>query len=481
MAATHQTLKNLRGRSLNETDRLSTLDDYGTRLFVIPAEVKGRFRKWRNRVYWLLIAFFLILPWTKMNGVQSLWLDIPNRRFSFFGLTFFAHDTPLIFFILAIAVLSLALVTAIWGRVWCGWICPQTVFIDAIYRKIEIWIEGDYIERRRRYARPIDGEKLFRYILKWISFFVVSSLIAHSFVAYFTGSEPLIAMIKGSPKDNWNYFLITSSMTTLLLFDFGWFREQFCLIMCPYGRFQSVLMDENSMTVLYDEKRGEPRKGSAAKDITGDCVNCFRCVQVCPTRIDIRDGMQMECIGCTACIDACDEIMRKVNKPEGLIRYHALSGQKANWKRPSILVYSALIAICVLGFGYNVVHRSAFAANILRPQDSPYQMLPNEMLSNHLRLHLHNQTNQPQQFEIKLGRTNPDLPVEIRQAATVHHVGIGANQEVHFFVIFPASLVRRSGQHTLFIDLNERISHQEKSFQVELLGPSSSENSTPSL
>ncbi len=472
MALVPPTQKNRRVKSLSADEKLSTLDEYGSRLFVIPAEVKGRLRSLRDLVYWGLLAIFIILPWTKINGMQSVWINVPERRFALFGITFFAHDVPLIFFILAIGVLGLALVTALWGRVWCGWACPQTVFIDAVYRRIEIWVEGDYITRRRRHQRPLDIEKFSRSSLKWLAYIVVSSVFAHSFVAYFTGAQPLLEMMKGSPEQNWTYFLLTSSMTLLLLFNFGWFREQFCLIMCPYGRFQSVLMDEQSVTVLYDEKRGEPRKNKTiANQKQGDCVSCNRCVQVCPTNIDIRNGVQMECIACTACIDACNEIMRKVNKPEGLIRYQNLKGFGTKYLRPRVLVYFTLIIICSVGLAYNVIYRQPFASALLRAKDSPYQTLPDDKISNHFKLHLHNQSSMPQQFELQV--EDPQLMdlIEIRQAEAIHHVQIGDQKEFHFFVIFSNRLLSSAGDYKLKVKLIERISQTSTIFDLDLLGP----------
>jgi len=305
-------------------ERLSTTDNKGNRIFLYPAEVKGFFRKHRNIVQVALILFFLVLPWLKWNGVQLFLFDIPNRTFHLFGILFKAHDAPLIFLVLAIVTIGLAFITALFGRVWCGWACPQTVFIDGVFRRIETWVQGDYLKRRKLTKDPWTSEKISKISFTWFLYFIVSAIIAHSFVAYFVGSDRLIAMILGTPQENWTAFTIVMGMTLVLLFDFGWFREQFCIIACPYGRIQAVLMDKKSMSVIYDYNRGEPRKDPAvSKDKQGDCVNCRRCVEVCPTGIDIRRGIQMECIGCTSCIDGCDVIMTEVKKPLGLIGYHS--------------------------------------------------------------------------------------------------------------------------------------------------------------
>lgn len=317
-------------------DRLGTTDETGRRIFPQPADVRGKYRTRRNWVEAALILFFLVLPWIRIGGRQALLLDIANRHFEIFGLTLRAHDAPLLVFVLAIFFFGLFFATAMWGRVWCGWACPQTVFIDGVYRRIERWIEGGALERRRLDRAPWSLNKAWKRTLKWSAFTAVSLVVAHSFLAYFVGVEELAVMIRHSPFEHPSTFVFMAVMTLVLLFDFGWFREQFCVIACPYGRFQSVLMDSRSTIVAYDVDRGEPRATPQAKQLAkthggqlGDCVNCYRCVQVCPVGIDIRRGVQMECIACTACIDACDDVMTKIKKPVGLIRYDSLAGLQA--------------------------------------------------------------------------------------------------------------------------------------------------------
>ncbi len=355
------------------SERLGMLDAHGHRQFIIPAEVRGFFKTWKTRVHFVLMLIFLGLPWLPIGGSQAILIDIPNRQFHFFGLHLFAYDAPLIFFLLAIGTMGLALVTALWGRVWCGWACPQTVFIEAVYRRIEILVEGNYLERRKLQQEDWSFRKLQKTGLKWILYFAVSSLFAHSFIAYFTGSSRLLDMISGRPSENMTYFALVTGMTLLLLFNFGWFREQFCLIACPYGRIQSVLLDSQSVTVMYDSKRGEPRKGGWVEgQARGDCVSCNRCVQVCPTGIDIRNGLQFECIACTACVDACDEIMTKVKKPTGLIRYKALSEEAVNWFRPRVLIYGGLVAAAAIALTTLLVIYKPIRVEVLRAKNTPY-------------------------------------------------------------------------------------------------------------
>ncbi|NIT12887.1 MAG: 4Fe-4S binding protein, partial [Candidatus Dadabacteria bacterium] len=266
-------MKVLNKRQLPE-ERLSTTDEYGKRVYIFPEKVHGRFRKWRTLTHSVLIIILLVLPWLKIGGYQALLFDIPNRRFSIFGLTFWAHDGPLIFYILAILSIGLAFITAIYGRVWCGWGCPQTVFVDGVFRRIEYLIMGSHIKQMNIAKAPWNGEKIFKYSLTWILFTIVSLIITHSFLAYFVGAERLVEMTQHRPAENWTIFLFMFFITSFLLFDFGWFREQFCIIMCPYGRIQSVLMDDDSVTVAYDYNRGEPRKGTTDYgEKEGDCID----------------------------------------------------------------------------------------------------------------------------------------------------------------------------------------------------------------
>lgn len=429
-----------------ETDRLTTLDEHGHRRFVIPAEVKGRFRTLRNRVYFGLIIFFLALPWIKLNGVQLFLFDIPRRRFSFFGQMFFAHDTPLLFLILFSAVLILAGSTAIWGRLWCGWACPQTVFIDGVYRNIEIWIEGNYIQRRKLREAGPSFERIWKGAVKWFLYFIVSSIISHSLIAFFAGSDELLRMMAADPHENWTYFLVVTFFTILLMFDFGWFREQFCTIMCPYGRFQSVLMGENSLAILYDEKRGEPRKGLENGRPRGDCVSCNRCVEVCPAKIDIRKGLQMECIACTACIDACDEIMQKVKKPDGLIRYQSIKGTGVEWRQPRALLYLGVATVLLLILSVQVVTHAPFEVTILRGKDTPYQLLADEKVLNHFKLHLFNQSRRDREFTFSPSAENAAQGVQFTESEALHHIRSGESRELHVFVTFPKALLNAKGE-----------------------------------
>ncbi len=459
-------------------ETLNMIDQYGDRRRIIPAEVKGKFRKLRTYVHAVLLLIFLSLPWISINGTQAVLLDIVNRRFELFGQVFLSHDAPLIFFIFAIVILLIFLSTALWGRVWCGWACPQTVFIDFVFRQIEIWVEGDYKQRRALAKAPLTFNKFRKIFAKWGLFLIVSSLLAHSFIAYFSGSKKLLTMMQAPPSENWFYFLLVGSVTALVLFDFGWFREQFCIIMCPYGRFQNVLMDQQSVSVVYNEKRGEPRKGFPGRDQKkGDCVSCNRCVEVCPTAIDIRNGSsQLECIGCTACIDACDEIMTRVNKPKGLIAYTpAQPDLKPNYFRPRVLAYVALLLICIVGFSYNLSSRKPYALSLMRAKDSPYQVSPDGSVLNHFKAHLHNQSYSTQAFSFAVA--NVDL-VKMTQAQKFYELKPGESKEVHLFINFSKTMLKENGTATADINVKELSSGELKTFGITLVGPYSAGSSS---
>ncbi|MCM2324679.1 MAG: cytochrome c oxidase accessory protein CcoG, partial [Oligoflexia bacterium] len=359
-------------------DRLATTDEQGGRVYLYPAEVKGPFRRLRRVVYDVLLVIFLALPWLRIGGQPVVLLDIPRRRFSLFGETFWAHDAPILLFVLGGFVLALVLATAVWGRVWCGWACPQTVFIDGVFRRLERWIEGHAFERRRRDEGPWTLDKGARRIVKWAAFVAVSLVIAHTFLAYFVGTDELGRMLRGSPGQYPAAFLVMAVTMGIVLFDFGWFREQFCTIACPYGRFQSVLMDSDSLIVGYDARRGEPRRGTAPAKEEGDCVSCQRCVQVCPTGVDIRRGVQLECIACTACIDACDEVMTRLKRPKGLIRYAStseLAGGKRRKFGPRVALYLGLLLVFISGLTLSIAGREALDTTLVRFVGEPYQVV----------------------------------------------------------------------------------------------------------
>ena len=310
-------------------DRIGTIDDDGKRAWVFPKKPSGKFYRYRKIVSWFLLLFLVAAPFVKINGNQFLLFNVLERRFNIFGFPFWPQDFHLIVITMIIGVVFVALFTVVFGRIFCGWICPQTIFMEMVFRRIEYWIEGDRGAQIKLAKQQWDTEKIKKRTLKWFIFFIISFAIANVFLAYVTGSDKLIQMVEQGPADNLGTLIALLIFTGVFYFIYAQFREQVCIIACPYGRLQGALLDNKSIIVAYDHKRGEREAGrgkmvkneNRAAIGKGDCIDCKLCVAVCPTGIDIRNGTQLECINCTACIDECNTVMDKVGLPQGLIRY----------------------------------------------------------------------------------------------------------------------------------------------------------------
>ncbi len=389
---------------------LPTLNRDGTRRWLLPRLSPGRFWRRRRALAWPLIAVFTLIPYVRMSGKPLILLDITRREFTLFGATFLPTDTMLLMLLLVGIFLGIFLLTAVYGRVWCGWACPQTIYMEFLYRPIERLIEGG----RGAQLRGAGGNFTVRRLVKHAVFLVLSMFLAHTFLAYFVGVEALRHWITRSPLEHPVAFLVMAATTALMLLDFGWFREQVCLVACPYGRFQSVLLDRRSLIVGYDGRRGEPRgifrrrKRATAPcqpESWGDCIDCGACVVTCPTGIDIRDGLQMECIHCTQCMDACDAIMDKIGRPRGLIRYSSkdeLAGQARGILRPRVVLYPVLLVLVWGAFGLALVRREPADVTVLRGLGSPFSLLPSGEVSNQIRIKIVNRRGSDQRYRIEL-------------------------------------------------------------------------------
>ncbi|WP_396178797.1 cytochrome c oxidase accessory protein CcoG [Flavobacterium sp.] len=358
-------------------DTIGTIDAEGKRKFIFPKKPHGRFYTYRQYVSYFLLAILIANPFVKINGNQFMMFNVLERRFNIFGFPFWPQDFYLFVISMLVGVAFILLFTVVFGRIFCGWICPQTIFLELVFRRIEYWIDGDRGAQIRLSKQKWDAEKIRKRVLKWIIFFVISFLIANVFLAYLIGSDKLFLMIEEGPTQHLSNFISLLIFTGVFYFVFVWFREQVCIIACPYGRLQGVLLDNKSINVAYDFVRGEKEEGRAKfkkgedRAVTGkgDCIDCHQCVNVCPMGIDIRNGTQLECTNCTACIDECDTIMESVNLPKGLIRY--ASEDEIEKKEPFVFTarmkgYTAVLVILLGVLTGMLFLRNDVEATVLR-------------------------------------------------------------------------------------------------------------------
>lgn len=358
-------------------DSIGTINEDGKRQWVFPKKPSGKFYKYRKIVSWSLLAFLVLAPFIKINGNQFLLFNVVERKFNIFGFPFWPQDFHLFVISMLIGVVFVALFTVVFGRIFCGWICPQTIFMEMVFRRIEYWIDGDRGAQMKLDKQEWNAEKIRKRVLKWFIFFIISFGIANVFLAYLSGSDKLFQMIEEGPKDNLGTLIALLIFTAVFYFIYVWFREQVCIIACPYGRLQGALLDDKSIIVAYDHVRGEKEagRGRMVKNEDrvlsgkGDCIDCKLCVHVCPTGIDIRNGTQLECINCTACIDECNTVMDKVGLPQGLIRYASEDEitKKAKFVfTPRMKGYTAVLVILIGVFIGMLFLRNDVEATILR-------------------------------------------------------------------------------------------------------------------
>jgi len=377
----------------NFRDSISTINQEGKRSWVYPKKPSGKFFRYRTWVSYILLAFLLSAPFIKINGNQFLMFNVLERRFNIFGFPFWPQDFYLFVISMIIGVVFITLFTVAFGRIFCGWICPQTIFLEMVFRRIEYAIEGDRGKQIRLDKQAWDAEKIKKRLLKWFIFFVVSFIIANVFLAYLIGSDKLLDYIFLTPLDHISTLISLLIFTSVFYFVFAWFREQVCIIACPYGRLQGVLLDNQSIVVAYDNKRGEKTEGRAKfkknedreSSGKGDCIDCKQCVHVCPTGIDIRNGTQLECVNCTACIDECDDMMGKVGLPTGLIRYASIDNieKKTSFKfNARMKGYTAVLGILIFVLSGMLFLRNDVEANILRLSGQLYETKENNIIRN---------------------------------------------------------------------------------------------------
>jgi cytochrome c oxidase accessory protein FixG len=365
-------------------DSIATIDEEGKRNFIFPKKPKGKLYNYRTYVSWVLLVFLMLAPFIKIDGNQFLLFNVIERKFHIFGFPFWPQDFHLLVISLLVSVVFVILFTVVFGRIFCGWMCPQTIFMEMVFRKVEYLIEGDRSKQIKLEKQEWDAEKIRKRLLKWFVFFLISFIISNVFLAYIIGSDEVLGYISDGPLTHLVTLIQLLVFTAVFYFVFAWFREQVCIIVCPYGRLQGVLLDNKSINVAYDFVRGEGDEGrkKLRKDEDraalghGDCIDCKQCVQVCPTGIDIRNGTQLECINCTACIDACDEIMDKSGFEPGLIRYASEDDieKKEKFKfNARLIAYSALLTVLVGVLVTMLFLRNDVEATILRLPGQTFQ------------------------------------------------------------------------------------------------------------
>lgn len=452
-------------------DRISTVDDKGKRHWIYALKPSGKFYKYRSIAAWIYLVVFFVLPFIKINGTPIFLINIVDSKFVLFGKIFWPQD----FFIFAVGMIAfiifVVLFTVIYGRLFCGWACPQTVFMEFVFRRIEWMIEGSPARQKAMNDGPWTAEKVWKKTLKHTLFLFFSFLIAHTFLAYILGIDEVIKII-GEPVAQHMGLLAGLIVFTLLFYSvFAFVREIICTTVCPYGRLQGVMFDKDTMQISYDYKRGEERgrlkKGE--ERTLGDCVDCKKCVMVCPTGIDIRDGVQLDCVGCTACIDACDEVMDKVGFKRGLIRY-ASENEIANNTHfkftAKVKAYSALLVILLIAMSVMIATRNTVDTYISRVKGQLYQEIEGDKLSN--------------LFEAKIiNKTNKDIPVELRAegiSGTIKLVGVDQivlkKEKVNDFTFFLE--VPKSEIHARSSDISIGIYEGGKKLQsvkTKFLGP----------
>ena len=447
---------------------LPTLNEDGSRRWIRPKPAHGAYWRARRAVAVGLMLVFFLIPHLRMAGKPIILLDLPRRHFTLFGTTFLPTDTLLLMLLLASIVITIFLLTALFGRVWCGWACPQTVYMEFLFRPIERLFEGGrsgslILDKEGKHLHP-------RRLAKYAVYGVLALFLAHTFLAYFVGTEALAQWVRRSPAEHPTSFFIMAGTSLAVFMNFAYFREQTCLVACPYGRLQSVLLDKQSLIVAYDTKRGEPRmKGKARPEGAGDCIDCGACVLTCPTGIDIRDGLQMECIHCTQCADACDDVMMKVGKPKGLIRYSSrelLEGHKRHIVRPRTVLYPLALAVFLGGFTYALVAREAADVTVRRGLGEPFTRETDGRIANQVRVKITNRTNVDHDYRIEvLGAEEGSVVVPQNPL----HVATGQTAVTPLFVLLPRKAYH-DGEHDVTVRVSDGSGYTTE-LPYRLVGP----------
>lgn len=449
-------------------NKITTVNEDGKRKWLYPKKPKGKFTNYRTYLSYLLLIILFAIPWIKIDGEPFLMFNIVTRKFVLFGQVFWPQDFHIFGLIMISMVIFVVLFTSVYGRVFCGWICPQTIFMEMVYRKIEYLIDGDYKEQQRLKKQKWDLEKIGKRGFKYSLFYGIAVIISHTFLAYIIGSDELIKIQTAPIGEHLGGFLAILGFSWVFFFVFAWFREQVCLIVCPYGRLQGVMLDRNSLVVAYDYIRGEGRakfrKGENRKEVgKGDCIDCNQCVNVCPTGIDIRNGTQLECINCTACMDACDFMMESTNQAKGLIRIDSENAIAEN-KRIKFSfrskAYTVVLVILIVFIGFLFKLRGGVETTILRTPGVMYQETENGIISNLFNVKVVNKSSSTLDLTFKLENLAGTVKM-VGQENLVIKKG-ESNQQAFFIEIDKTQLTNKNTQLIIGIYNNGELIEQEK-------------------
>lgn len=451
---------------------LPTMEVDGRRRWLRPTPAFGPKWQVRRAVAYTLMAVYFLIPFARWQGQPVFLFDLPHRRFHFFGRIFLPTDTLLLMLLFASGVIGIFLLTALVGRAWCGWACPQTVYLEFLYRPIERLFEGGAAGSR---AMDKAGGWHWRRVAKYPAFALVTLFVSHTLLSYFIGTDQLWTWMRQSPAEHPTAFFLMALSTLIIFLNFAWFREQTCLIACPYGRWQSALLDAQSLVVAYDYNRGEPRGLGKARTGLGDCIDCGACTATCPTGIDIRNGVQMECVHCTQCADACDAIMTKVGKPTGLIRYtsrDALAGKARRLLRARTILYPAAFTLTFGGFLVAIGVKDDADVTLLRGVGAPFTVMADGRVSNQVRIKIANRTLVPQRYRItveQLGAAGGATGADVIAPENPLLIGPTETRETSVFVIVPVS-VFTAGARSVTIRLTDGHDFTQN-LSYRLLGP----------